>query len=381
MDDRDLEERLRTHLHRRFDGAEPPPELLAAVQQVIATPPHRIGLPQLRAGTFRPGWSLVAVALGVAVIAIAGLRFGGLLGPGNDPTPSPTTPSPGWREFIVLSPSASEPSKAQIGLASEVLTARVRALGVGNYMAVTGNAIQLSIPSQGASDEAVRVVLGATGEVEFVPLPPEDYGEGGFTVEVGSPLPKDEPALFGWDGIASVEPSTDEQGRQTLLITLEPTARDAFAAYTASHTGEYFAIVIDGEVALLPVINEPIPGGEILISDGENDGRFMRTLAILAGGMLPESWARPVVPIVLPREQVVAATIAEYPTATLESADLDAILEGSRWRAVWILVLEGHFPGECVIGVPASDCPFATSMRVILDVGTGEFISSESPAE
>ena len=46
-DDRDLEARLRTHLHRRFDRAQPPPEVVAAVRQVIATPPRRIALPAL----------------------------------------------------------------------------------------------------------------------------------------------------------------------------------------------------------------------------------------------------------------------------------------------------------------------------------------------
>src|SRR5687768_712788 len=148
MDDRDLEARLRTHLHRRFDGAQPSPELVSAVQQLISTPPRRIALPSLRARTFRPGWSVVAVVLAVAVIAGAGLRFGGLLGPGrSDPTPSPTTAPPGARHFIVLPQSASGPWETQTDAAREVLDARLRVLGVENFLSVTGNAIQFSMPA------------------------------------------------------------------------------------------------------------------------------------------------------------------------------------------------------------------------------------------
>ena len=46
---------------------------------------------------------------------------------------------------------------------------------------------KFSIPAEGPSDATVRDVLAATGEVEFVPLPPEDYGDGGLTAELGSP--------------------------------------------------------------------------------------------------------------------------------------------------------------------------------------------------
>lgn len=382
MDDRDLEARLRTHLHRRFDGAQPPPEVVAAVRQVIATPPRRIALPALRARTFRPGWSVVAVALGVAVLAVAGLRFGGLLGPGGgDPTPSPTAAPPSARHFIVLPPSASEPWKTQSDAAHEVLDARLRALGVRNFLSVSGNAIQFSIPAEGPSDATVRDVLAATGEVEFVPLPPEDYGDGGLTAELGSPLPKDEPALFGWDGIASVERRADEQARPTLLITLKPAARDAFATHTESHIGESFAIVVDDVVALLPMINEPIPGGEIVISGGVDDGRFQQTLAILAGGMLPEAWARPEVPVVLPEDRVVAATLENNPSSTLASAGLDAIPDGAGWRAVWRIELDGEFR-ECIPGPSGTpSCLTATRMEFVIDAETGDPISSRSLEE
>ncbi len=382
MDDRDLEAGLRAHLHQRFDAAQPPPELVSAVQQVIATPARRIVLPQLRTGRFRLGWPVVAVALGLAVIVLGGLRFGGVLDPGlGDATPSPTAATPVARDFIVLPRSVTEPSKTQTSVANEVLGARLRALGVANLMSASGDAIHFSLPAEGPPDEAIRAVLGATGEVAFVPLPPEDYGDGGFIAEVGRPLPRDEPALFGWEGIASLEQSTDEQARPTMLVRLKPAARDLFATYTRTHIGDSFAILVDDEVVVVPIVNEPITGGEVMVSGGIDAGTFERTVAILAGGVLPESWARPVVPIVVPRERVLAAKLADNPAAKLESVGLDAIADGPGWRAVWRIELQGEFR-ECIpdpSGNPS--CLVASRVEFVLDAETGGQISSRSVDE
>lgn len=382
MDDRDLEARLRTHLHHRFDSAEPPRELAAIVEQLFATQPRRVGLADLRLRQRQLGWSVVAAAAILAVVAVAGSRFGGLIGPGGTgPSSSPGPSASAERTFVVLPQSGTAPSKAESGLAADVLNERIKALGFGTFTSAVGYGIEFFLPASGPADAAIRSVLEATGDVAFVPLPAADYGNGKLTAEVGKPLPKDEPTLFGWDGIASVA-RDDSQPNLAITVALKPAAKGAFADYTTSHVGDRFAILIDGTVAVVPTINEPIPGGEVTISGAGADGNaFAVAAAVLIGGMLPESWREAQVPVILAKDAAIAAALGERTTATVESAEVNVIRDGTGWRAVWNIVLSGDFPGGCPPpAVESSRCPSATSQFVVLDATSGALISSSSEA-
>jgi hypothetical protein len=395
MDDRELEARLRTRLHQRFDGASPSPELAAVVQQAITTPPRRLGAADVFLRAPRLGWAALAAAALVAVVAVAGFRFGGILSPGADnPTPQSTAATPMERQFVVLPLAFRAPSKAESDLAGQVLADRLRALGIGSFTSTSAGAgLAFVVPVDGPSDESIRHVLGATGDIEFVPLPPEHYGEGKLEATVGERLPKVEPALFGWDGIASVERGIDAQGSPTLELTLTAAARVAFATYTEDHVNEVLAILIDGEVVLLPLIQEPVPGGQVSLSggglQGDSDDQFDRAVAILVGGMLPEFWHGAVASEIRPREIIVADLMLEVIRGgiaqgepTVRSADLDSTRAAEGWRAVWRIVLDGSFQGECLLPGTASprNCASADSALYVLDATTGEHISSEFPA-
>lgn len=368
MDDRDLEARLRTHLHRRFDGAQPPPELVASVQQVIETQPRPVGL----AATLfrrRPGWAAVVAVGLVAVIAIAGLRFGNLISPGVQPTPTPNASSSVETErwFIALPETDATPTKAETDAAMDVLVTRIQALGVQNVITVTRRGVALKVDAGGPSDDEIRSVLAAVGDVELVPLPPADYGElgeGRYTAVVGEPLPTDPPALFGWEGIASVE--TPEAGDPAdLLITLTAAAGDAFGEYTAAHVGETMAILVDGRVASLPMIQSPIPGGQISISGGSATAGFDRNAAILLGGRLPEAWGAPTSPELVPVEDVIAATQREAPDANPLLWLLDAIEKDGGWIPIWTITFGGQFTPGCTTP-PKGEPPCLIHSRLVV---------------
>jgi hypothetical protein len=342
MDDLELEARLRTRLHARFDDAPVPPELGPNVARALTTSPASVGGFDVRFRGRWLGWSAVAAAVAIAVVAITVSMFTLPSLPGNRSTPSPAPTIAAERTFIVLPPDGL-PAKPDSILAGDVLNARLRALGIGSFSSGGGYAITFSVPSDGPSDDSIRAVLGATGDVEFVPLPPEFYGDGMLEPLVGEPLPHAEPALFGWEGIESVA-LDDSQQVPAIAVVLKPAAKDAFADYTAAHVTETFAIVLDGRVAAAPIINEPISGGEVTISAGGlNDAAFDRLAAILVGGMLPEAWRGAVVPVIISREDAIDAArarITDGAGATVESADLDALQDGSHWRAVWRVAFE-----------------------------------------
>ncbi len=72
---------------------------------------------------------------------------------------------------------------------------------------------------------------------------------------------------------------------------LKDEGKNLFADYTSKHVGDYFAVVLDGEVITAPVINEPIPGGQVQISQGGIGGyplaEAQNLVTILQFGQLP----------------------------------------------------------------------------------------------
>jgi hypothetical protein len=345
MDDRELEGRLRTHLHRRFDAAQTPPGLADAVRQGFATSPRPVGLRDLRVRAPRLGWSMIVVPLVIAILAIAQLQFGvlnGIGGPRSTATPAPTPLVVVDRRFLVLPPTAALPTKPETSLAMEVLTDRLATL---DFQVITGGggyAIEFRLPLEGPDDDRIRAVLAANGDVEFVPLPAERYGNDNGIPLVGEPLPTDEPALFGWEGIESVAIGEDQESRQVLDVVFKPAAAQAFGDYTTEHRGEYFAIVLDGRVAIVPIINEPIIGGEVQLSAGELTDGWADAMALLVGGPLPEAWRDPVVPELLSAEEAIAAArdaTAGGADATLVSAELDVTQAEDGWEPHWVVQL------------------------------------------
>jgi hypothetical protein len=386
MDDRELEQRLQAHFHRTLDNAQPSPELRSAVSQAFATPARRVGLFDLRGRGRAPAWGLLAAGVIVSVVAIAA-SFGFSIGQRPGAQPSATTPTPiptpaQERWFVVVPRAGGVPDKATTSLASDVMSARLQALGFGNFSSSGGFAIQFELPVGGPSDESTRRVLTAAGDVKFVPLPAEDYGDGKLIAEVGKRLPKDEPALFGWEGIESLQQGTDQQDRPTLNFTLKPAASQAFGDYTTAHVWGYVAIVIDGVVASAPLINEPITGGEIQISSAElpgNDTFFRETIAILIGGMLPERWQGATSPKILTRDQATAIAAARFSNLSVTDSRLYVTMRGDQPRPIWSIDLKKTDASGCE-GLVADDLAgclnVATEVRIVAT--TGEILTLQA---
>ena len=384
MDDRDLEARLRDRFHSRFDGASPSPELGVSILQAMTIAPRRVTLGARRARRVELGWLLAAAAV-IVVLTIADLNIR-RYGPGAaTPTPPPSTSvQPPNRSFVVMSRSVDGPSKAATDEASNVLAGWIRTLGFGTFSSYAGLGIVFDLPPYGAADDTVRAVLRATGDVSFVTLPVADYGEGKLTATVGKALPKAEPALFERDDMVSVIQS-DQNGQPGVDIELSQFAASEFGAYTSAHVGATFAVLIDGVVAMLPSVNAPITSGRITLSSGAGDTSFAITAAILVGGRLPATWSDPQVPAILSADLAAAAGLRVFPGSRAGNEQVDVIEDGGRYRAVWLVSLYGEFPGACALPQPpatqAGDCPSSSSLRVQLDAVTGEFLSSEAPAQ
>lgn len=380
MDDRDIEARLRSHLHATLDHAQPSPELVAGVRARLVPQPAALDGARVRAlPSLRWGGVLAAAAAVVVIVLAAGGLVRLPLAGAATPQPSVAT----TRDFIVLPPTAAVPTKPIASDATDVLMARLRALGFGNFSSAGGYGItfQLDEPAI-ATDDQVRAVLGAPGVVEFVPLPAADYAD--VRPTVGQPLPKPETPLFGNDGVASVEATTDQQGQPALTIHLTPAAEGIFGDYTAGHVGESFAIVLDGKVASVPVIRSVITGGQVQVTgDPSTPGVFDPvTKAVLIGGPLPAAWRGAEVPAVIQRDAAVAAALVAAGPGVRGDASavgLDARLVSGAWRAVWSVEFHGDFEN---LHCGATDgCPGPLQAEVVLiDAVNGGVMGYEAPS-
>lgn len=381
MDDRELEARLATRLHARFDTTPVPSALAANVRQAMATPTRSVGslgvVPRLRL----PAMGMLAAAVVVATVAVIGAGLlASQVGPPPRVTPQPTSTVGPERQFIVLAPNLPQSDKAAATAVGDILDARLRALGYENFSGAIGNAFLFIVPADGPSDGATRRTLSSNAVVKLVPLPPADYGNGDAEARLGVPLPKAEPVLFGWDGIASAELGEDQQQQPTIVLTLTASGRAAFADYTTNHQRESFAVLIDDVVVMLPVINEPITDGKVEISGGgpnpSDPDRFRVAAAILVGGPLPEDWFGLFSPLTVSAEAATAAALALYPTATVEHVQLDARAVLDSWEAVWNVVIDGDLSNSCpMLPVGATACPPPEgALTVVVDGNTGQVL-------
>jgi preprotein translocase subunit SecD len=192
------------------------------------------------------------------------------------------------------------PTLQDVAVVKDIIERRVNATGVAEPVVVTSGTDRIVVEVPGVSDTAaIRRLVGQTGSLQFVPIPatmtpptaqaPLDMTDAGPCPEDGNPT---EPCiLFGGEELRAANVGADAQGRRVVTFSLKPTGRDLFAAWTAAHIQQYFAIVLDNVVISAPVINEPIPGGDVQISSGGLGG-FPRAEAeemvnVLRFGSLP----------------------------------------------------------------------------------------------
>jgi preprotein translocase subunit SecD len=168
---------------------------------------------------------------------------------------------------------------ADVATIRDIIERRVNSTGVAEPLVQTQGSDRIIVELPGVSDpDAIRALLGTTGRLDFVPLPPEVYGS--VDIATGQPMQGTKPVpgqgallddatltpLFSGDQIASSSVSTDDVGQRVVAFTLKQEGADLFATYTGANLGSYFAIVIDGTVVSAPYIQSAITGGEGQIS-------------------------------------------------------------------------------------------------------------------
>jgi len=238
------------------------------------------------------------------------------------------------------------PTIGDVEVVKQIIERRVNATGVSEPVVVTSGTDRIIVEVPGISDTAtIRKLVGQTGQLQFVPIPSTTTAPA-----QGTPLTVDSkttcPAtgnptvpcvLFGGEELQSANVGSDQQGRRTVNFVLKEKGKALFASWTTAHSGQYFAIVLDNAVISAPVINEPIPGGNVQISAGGLGG-FTKAEAtelvnVLRFGSLP-----------FPVEELASDTIA--PTLGQEFLNSSLLAGGiAILLVIFFMLLHYRLPG------------------------------------
>jgi protein-export membrane protein SecD len=166
-------------------------------------------------------------------------------------------------EYQAVAVDGKTPSAGDMSVIKDIVERRVNTTGVSEPVVTTQGADRVVVELPGVTDpEAVRKLVGQTGQLDFVPLGSTQVTEG-QTLDL-----KTYPPLFGGDQVSSATVGTDQNGRPAVDFVLKSTGSSLFADYTSKNVGAYFAITLDSAVVSAPVIQNAIPNGNVQITGG-----------------------------------------------------------------------------------------------------------------
>ena len=214
---------------------------------------------------------LLIIAIGLLALFID--FFPNAAVPGGDPD------SGGWREletklgldlegglrveYLAQEVDGQRPDAAAMGLLRNIIEDRVNATGVSEPVVQTQGSDRIVVELPGVTNpDAIRRLVGQTGRVDFVPL-------GSTQMTEGQAIDLEQfPPLFPGSEVSSVNIGQNQTGGLTVNFQLKDEGARLFADYTRDNVGNYFAIVLDGQVISAPVINSSIPNGQVQIEAG-----------------------------------------------------------------------------------------------------------------
>jgi preprotein translocase subunit SecD len=200
-------------------------------------------------------------------------------------------------EYQVLPAEGKTPTRDDLNVMRQIILNRVDKSGVSEPTVVVQGTDRIVVEMPGVTNfEQIESLIGTTGRLDFMPLgqTPATQGQQLDPTWVSTKcadVNSTNCVLFSGDQIAAASIGADQNGQRTVDFTLNADGKDLFARYTAGHIGDYFAIVLDGEVISAPVIQSSIPNGQVQISQGGIGGyplaEAQNLVTILQFGQLP----------------------------------------------------------------------------------------------
>ena len=230
-------------------------------------------------------------------------------------------------EYQALPVDGKAPDAAAMATIKTIVENRVNSTGVSEPVVQTQGTDRIVVELPGVTNpDQIRKLLGQTGRLDFVPLPPERYGTGANPgpngAAQGQPLPTEETVLFSGKEVDQAYASKDDQGFNAVGFRLKSEGAKLFGDYTTNNVGNFFAIVLDGNVVSAPVIQSAITGGSGIITGGTTGfsvTEMNNLITVLSYGSLPY-------PLAEVGFQDIGATLAGFSLDRMLVAGLIAVL-------------------------------------------------------
>ena len=178
------------------------------------------------------------------------------------------------------------------------------------------------------------------------------------------------------DAVSSAEPAisqaADSLGQYVINLKLNKSGTELFREMTTRYVGQIIYVLLDGEVLLSPVVNEPIPSGTCTISGMADREEATKIAAQIQSGALP---------LVLTQQKVdtVSATLGDNALSTSVKAALIGmviIMALLCWRyrmnglvASWALVIYIIVLFLVIYLVPGIQLTLAGLAGIVLGIG------------
>lgn len=168
-----------------------------------------------------------------------------------------------------------------------IIENRINQYGVAEPIVQTQGSDRIVVEIPGiANEQDIRDLIGSTGRLDFVEVPPERANE----VVAGARIPPDLRVVFSGDKVRSATPGFDQVGQRAVDFTLTEEGARLFAEYTRANVGEQFAIVLDDIVISAPQIRQAIITGQGQISGGfSTQAEVNQLVTVLRYGALPNA--------------------------------------------------------------------------------------------
>ena len=197
--------------------------------------------------------------------------------------------------YQALPPNGQTPTGDQMQTIRTIMENRVNSTGAVEAIVTTQGNDRVLVEVPGAQDpQTIADMVGKTGSLEFVALPPATYGTNTTTGTQAVPGPNEPidpslPAMFtGADLDASkVRARYDAKDGWVVDFGFKEPAASNFATWSGANVGNLFAIILDGNVVSAPYIKGAITGGTGTISGSFTSTSAHDLATILEYGALP----------------------------------------------------------------------------------------------